>query len=222
MDSGLNDVRGRIALAAARVGRDPAEVALVVVTKGVPDAAVQAAYDAGVRDFGENRADTLVGRVPGLPGDIRWHFIGRLQGNKVRRVQPLVHLLHSLDRTELARYWAAAAARPPPVLVEVNVSGEGAKAGVAPGDVEALVATATGLGLEVRGLMTMAPLAADPEAARPHFAALRRLRDRIGPRFPALTELSMGMTDDFEVAVEEGATILRVGRAIFRSSPKED
>jgi len=86
----------------------------------------------------------------------------------------------------------------------------------------ALVATATGLGLEVRGLMTMAPLAADPEAARPHFAALRRLRDRIGPRFPALTELSMGMTDDFEVAVEEGATILRVGRAIFRSSPKED
>jgi pyridoxal phosphate enzyme (YggS family) len=218
MDSGLNDVRGRIALAAARVGRDPAEVALVVVSKGVPDAAVQAAYDAGVRDFGENRADTLVGRVPGLPGDVRWHFIGRLQGNKVRAA---LGLLHSLDRTELARYWAAAAG-PPPVLVEVNVSGEGTKAGVAPGDVEALVATATGLGLEVRGLMTMAPLAADPEAARPHFAALRRLRDRIGPRFPALTELSMGMTDDFEVAVEEGATILRVGRAIFRSSPKED
>lgn len=220
MDTGLSAVRGRIAAAAGRVGRDPAEVTLVGVCKGVPDAAVRAVYDAGLRDFGENRAAALVERAPMLPEDIRWHFIGRLQGNKVRRVCHLVHLLHSLDRVDLARYWAREAT-PPPVLVEVNVAGEAAKAGVASGEAEALVAAATDVGLEVRGLMTMAPLATDPEAARPHFAALRHLRDRIVLRHPTVTELSMGMTDDFEVAVEEGATILRVGRAIFRSSPKE-
>lgn len=220
MDTGLNEVRGRIAAAAARVGRDPAGVLLVAVCKGVPDAAVRAVYDAGIRDFGENRADALTGRAPGLPGDIRWHFIGRLQGNKVRRVRRLVHLLHSLDRVDLARYWAGEAA-PPPVLVEVNVAGEVAKAGAALDEAEVLVAAATDLGLEVRGLMTMAPLVTDPEAAQPYFAALRQLRDRIVLRYPTVTELSMGMTDDFEVAVQEGATILRVGRAIFRSSPKE-
>lgn len=220
MDTGLTGVRRRIAAAAARSGRDPGEVTLVAVSKGVPDAAVLAAYDAGHRDFGENRADALLQRAPRLPADIRWHFVGRLQGNKVRRVRPMVHLLHSLDRADLAGYWAGGVLAPP-VLVEVNVSGEAQKAGVAPDDAEALVAAATDLGLEVCGLMTMAPAVADPEAARPHFTALRLLRDRLSRKYPALAGLSMGMTDDFEVAVEEGATILRVGRAIFSSSPTE-
>jgi hypothetical protein len=181
---------------------------------------VLAVRAAGVRDFGENRADDLVARAPRLPGDIEWHYIGRLQGNKVARVRPLVSLLHSLDRPRLAGYWAREGA-PPPVLVEVNVSGEPQKAGVSPEGAAGLVAAALELGVEVRGLMTMAPRGAAGDAARAHFAALRRLRDRLREQFPGLTELSMGMTDDFEVAVEEGATILRVGRAIFQSSANE-
>lgn len=220
MASGLSEVLERVAAAARRSGRDPSAVTLVAVSKGVSDEAVREVYGLGVRDFGENRADDLVARRGRLPDDIRWHFIGRLQGNKVRRVSPCVHLLHSLDRPELAGYWARQPGAPP-VLLEVNVSGEAAKAGVASAGLEPLLDTALGMGLDVRGLMTMAPLADDPEAARPHFAALRTLRDRLRADHPGLTELSMGMTDDYEVAVEEGATILRVGRAIFRASPGE-
>jgi hypothetical protein len=124
-------------------------------------------------------------------------------------------LLHSLDRADLAGYWAKGPGLPPPVLVQVNVAGEPGKAGVPPGEAEALIAAATGLGLEVRGLMTIPPVGASAQAARPHFRALARLRAELQPRWPGLRELSMGMSDDFEVAVEEGATLLRVGRAIF-------
>lgn len=221
MAGGLNSVRERIAAAAERAGRDPAAVRLVVVTKDAPDAAVRHVHEAGERDFGENRAASLAERAAALPTDIRWHLIGRLQGNKVRRVRPLVHLLHSLDRTDLAGYWAAPGLPAPPVLVEVNVSGEPQKAGVSPEEAPELVAAAADRGLVVVGLMTVAPAAADPEAVRPHFAALRRLRDRLAADHPGLIELSMGMSDDFEVAIEEGATILRVGRAIFSSYPEE-
>ncbi|MBM3694465.1 MAG: YggS family pyridoxal phosphate-dependent enzyme [Actinobacteria bacterium] len=211
----LDEVRERIASAAARAGRDEARITLVAVTKGVPADLVRAAYAAGQRDFGENRADSLAARWGELPADARWHFIGRLQGNKVRLVRPVAALLHSLDRTDLAGYWAKGPGLPPPALVQVNVSGEGQKAGVAPAEVEALLAAAVHLGIEVPGLMTIPPAAADPEEARPHFRALADLRRSLATRWPGLSGLSMGMSDDFEVAVEEGATLLRVGRAIF-------
>jgi len=155
-----------------------------------------------------------------LPSEARWHFIGRLQGNKVRLVRPVACLLHSLDRAELAAYWAKGPGLPPPVLIQVNVSGEDSKAGTSPSQVEGLLAAVEGLGVEARGLMTIAPLGISPEAARPYFHALARLRQNLAARWPRLTELSMGMTDDFEVAVEEGATLLRVGRAIFGPFPE--
>lgn len=220
MVGGLTSIRSRVAAAAMRSGRDPSEVTLVVVGKEAALDDLWMVYAAGVRDFGENRADQLADRASLFPGDVRWHFIGRLQRNKVARVRPVVTLLHSLDRPQLIERWAGDGP-PPPALVQVNVSGEPQKGGVSPAEAAQLVEKARIAGIEVRGLMTMAPLDPDPEAARPHFAALRLLRDRLLPDLPGLTELSMGMSGDFEVAVEEGATILRVGRAIFRQSPKE-
>jgi uncharacterized pyridoxal phosphate-containing UPF0001 family protein len=135
-------------------------------------------------------------------------------------VRPVIHLLHSLDRVDLAGYWAKGPGLPPPVLVQVNVAAEAAKAGVLPGEAESLVETAAGLGLEVRGLMAIPPLPAGPEDSRPRFRELAALAGRLARRWPGLTELSMGMTEDFEVAVEEGATLLRVGRAIFGPLPE--
>lgn len=216
----LNEVRERIAAAADRVGRSPGEITLVAVSKTAGPAALRAAYDAGQRDFGENRASRLVEGAAMLPGDARWHFLGRLQGNKVARVRPVACLLHSLDRPDLAGYWVKGPGLPPPVLVQVNVAGEAGKGGVSPDQAEPLVATAAGLGIEVRGLMTIPPLPARPEDSRRHFRALAALRAELARRWPGLTELSMGMTEDFEVAVEEGATLLRVGRAIFGVSPE--
>jgi pyridoxal phosphate enzyme (YggS family) len=215
---GLNEILDRIAAAALRSGRDPAEITLVAVTKSAADEQVRAAYDAGHRDFGENRAKALVARAALLPIDARWHAIGRVQGNKVRKVRPVARLLHSLDRPDLARYWAGAEGPAPPVLVQVNVGREPQKAGAMPEAAPALVEMAIGLGLDVRGLMTIAPMTDDPEEARPCFRQLASLRDLIRVDHPDATELSMGMTDDFEVAVEEGATLLRVGRAIFGPS----
>lgn len=215
----LDEVRERLAAAAARVGRAESEVTLVAVSKSAGTDLLRAAYAAGQRDFAENRPAAFAARWGEVPGDARWHFIGRLQGNKVRVVRPGAHLLHSLDRADLAGYWAKGPGLPPPVLVQVNVSGEPAKAGVAPGEAEALVAAATGLGIEVRGLMTIPPLGASPAEARPWFRALAGLRRDLERRWPGLQELSMGMSDDFEAAVEEGATLLRVGRAIFGPFP---
>jgi pyridoxal phosphate enzyme (YggS family) len=217
----LTEIRRRVDAAARRSGRDPAEVTLVAVSKTADLEGLQSAYDAGHRDFGENRAAELAERVRLMPPDVRWHFVGRLQGNKVPRVRPVTHLLHSLDRAELARYWAKGRGLPPPVLVQVNVGREEQKAGVFPESAAELVEITLGLGLDVRGLMTMPPLAEDPEEARPWFRQMAVLRDRLVARWPQVRELSMGMTDDFEVAVEEGATILRVGRAIFGSTAAE-
>ena len=216
----LTEVRERVAAAAARVGRPPEGVRLVAVSKTALPVALRAAYDAGQRDFGENRASRLLEVVALLPGDARWHFLGRLQGNKVARVRPVTHLLHSLDRADLAGYWVKGPGLPPPVLIQVNVAGEAAKGGVRPGEAESLVEAAAGLGIEVRGLMTIPPLPAVPEDSRPHFRELAGLRARLAGRWPGLTELSMGMTEDFEVAVEEGATLLRIGRAIFGPFPE--
>jgi pyridoxal phosphate enzyme (YggS family) len=222
MASGLSDVLTRIAAAADRAGRDPGAITLVAVSKTATREGLRAAYDAGVRDFGENRADQLAERTTWLPPDARWHMVGRVQGNKVRLVRPVVSLLHSLDRPDLAGYWVKGPGMPPPVLVQVNIGRERQKGGVLPDAAGDLVEHAVDLGLEVTGLMAIPPVAADPEAVRPYFAALRELRDRISGRHPSIRHLSMGMTDDFEVAISEGATILRVGRAIFRPTTGEE
>ncbi len=216
----LDLVRERVSAAARRAGRPVEAVTLVAVSKTAGPAELRAAYDAGQRDFGENRAPALVERALAMPDDVDWHFVGRLQGNKARLVRPVACLLHSLDRLELAGYWAKGPGLPPPVLVQVNIAGEPQKAGVTPEEAGDLVAAAVDLGLEVRGLMTMPPQVDDPEAARHHFRALRALRERLSRRWPTMTELSMGMSDDFEVAIEEGATLLRVGRAIFGPFPE--
>ncbi len=214
----LTSVLERIATSARRSGRDPDGVTLVAVTKARTIEEILEAYRAGQRDFGENRAQELVAKAPHLPDDIRWHFIGHLQRNKVPAVRPRVALLHSLDSIRLARSWGAAAPAPP-VLIEVNIGEEPQKHGAAPEATAELLAAAVAAGLDVAGLMAIPPVTDDPEAARPYFRALAALSDGLrSPHLP-LPHLSMGMTDDFEIAVEEGATIVRVGRAIFGPRP---
>ena len=219
----LAEVRRRIAAAAARAGRDPAAVSLVAVTKDVAADVVAAAVAAGATDIGENRYQEAKSKIAALAGrPVRWHFIGHLQRNKVKYVVECFNIIHSLDSLELAveidrRAQATSGAGRVPVLVEVNVGGEATKFGVAPeGAVELVLKAAALPGLDVQGLMTIAPQAGDPEAARPHFRRLRLLAAAVpGAGGPVLRHLSMGMSDDFEVAVEEGATLVRVGRAIF-------
>jgi pyridoxal phosphate enzyme (YggS family) len=209
----LAEVRRRIADAARSAGRAPEEIDLVAVSKEVSADAVIAALAAGQRDFGENRAQELSAKVdrleasgPASSASPAWHFIGRLQRNKVKGIAPHVALWHSVDRaelgTEIARH--APGAR---VLVQVNVAGEDRKGGCPPGAVAPLVDALLDLGLAVDGLMTVPPLAGDP---RPHFAALRDLASRLG-----MPVLSMGMSGDFEAAIGEGSTLVRVGRAVF-------
>jgi hypothetical protein len=208
-------VSEQVAHAADRAGRDPDEVTLVVVSKNREVSRIRDLYDQGVRDFGENRAQELAGKVALLPSDIRWHFVGPLQTNKVKLVRPSVHLLHSMDREKLARFWIRNAPSPAAALAQVNIGCEPQKKGVAPDRIEDVVEGFLERGVKLRGLMAMAPRVDSPELARPYFRRLRRLSERIRERHPALTELSMGMTEDFQVAVEEGATMVRVGRAIF-------
>jgi pyridoxal phosphate enzyme (YggS family) len=222
IEDNLSSVRARIAAACGRAGRDPAGVTLVAVSKTVPAERVRVAYDLGVRDFGENRVEEGVPKQAGLPGDIRWHMIGHVQSRKAREAAEHFCLVHSVDSLKLAQRLAreaGAAGRELPILLEINVAGEEAKYGYTPGaaffdEVAQILALPA---LRVRGLMTMAPIVPDPQQARAVFAGLRALRGELVRRFPQVDwpELSMGMTDDFEVAIEEGATIVRVGRAIF-------
>jgi len=215
-------VRARIADAAARAHRRPEEVLLVGVTKTVPLDRIREAVACGLRALGENRVQEARQKVPELPG-VSWHLIGSLQRNKVKEALRLFQVIHSVDSfalaEEISRRAAADGGRgPAEVLIEVHISGEPEKRGVAPEDAADLVRRAAGLpGVRVRGLMAMAPLVDRAEEARPFFRRLRELRDRIGDAHPglALSELSMGMTNDFEVAVEEGATMVRIGRALF-------
>ena len=223
----LADVRTRIGAAAERSGRRPDDVLLVAVSKTHPIEDIVAAMAAGQRDFGENRLEELwtkVEQARSLHLDaIRWHMIGNIQSRKTRdAVGPFV-LIHSIDRAKIAARLsrdAEAAGNVMKVLVEVNVSGEASKHGFTPDE---LLAQAGELlaqpGIDVAGLMTMAPYEAEPEATRPVFRALRSLRERLADAYPAgdWNELSMGMTNDFEVAIEEGATIVRIGSAIFGS-----
>ncbi len=214
----LEIVRARIGAAAHRARRDPATIRLVLASKTQPSAAIRAAADAGVRDFGENYVQEAIAKRAELADltDIRWHLIGHLQTNKARIAAGAFALIHSVDSVRLAE--ALARAQPSPrvhALIEVNLGAEASKTGVAPDGVAAILDAAAEK-IEIDGLMTIPPPATSAEATRPYFAQLRELRDRLATRSGvALSELSMGMTDDFEVAIEEGATIVRVGRAVF-------
>jgi hypothetical protein len=209
-------VRLQIADACRRAGRSPEAVTIVAVSKGFPAEAVREAFSAGLSQFGENRVQEAQAKLPllaGLAPRPTWHMVGHLQTNKVKTALGLFDIIQSVDSLHLAQEISRRAPQSVrvPVLLEVNVAGEAAKYGFTPEELPARAEEVRALpGLEVRGLMTVAPMAADPEAARPVFRRLRELGDSLG-----LAELSMGMTDDFEVAVEEGATIVRIGRAIF-------
>jgi PLP dependent protein len=215
----IGEVRGRIAAAARRAGRDPAEVLLVAVSKSFSAGACLEALSYGITDLGENRAQELRDKMALLEGRGRWHFVGPLQTNKVRVVAGSVVLIHSVDRVTLARAIARRVEQletMQDVLIEVNVSGEEAKHGVGPRGAIRLAHEAARLdGVSVKGLMTVPPLPTQPEDSRAHYRRLSALRDELSDVVPGATELSMGMTRDFEVAVEEGATIVRVGEAIF-------
>jgi pyridoxal phosphate enzyme (YggS family) len=231
LEANLRSVQERIATAAKRAGREPAEITLVAVTKTQPPEVIRAAYELGVRHFGENRVEEAEAKVDKLPVDITWHMIGHIQSRKAKRVIPLFQIVHSVDSVKLARRLdrlSVEGDEPLPVLLECNVSGEASKYGFDASKwdedeaeqkalqnvVKEVVALPR---LRVQGLMTMAPIVAESEQARPVFVRLRALRDHLATIFPQAGwhALSMGMTDDFEVAIEEGATLVRVGRAIF-------
>ena len=211
----IASVRERIAQACARVGRDPATVTLVAVTKGVPAERIREAVALGLTELGENRVQEARAKRQALGTlPVRWHLIGHLQRNKAKPAAELFDTVHSVDSSALvgALDEAAADARPLEVFVQVNVSGEATKHGCRPEEAAALVqAVRQSTRLRLRGFMTMAPFTSDPERARPHFRRLRRLRDDIAQD----SSLSMGMSQDFEVAIEEGADVVRIGTAIF-------
>ena len=217
----LDEIRGRIAAAAARSGRPAGGVTLVGVTKTVAVEVVQAAVALGLADLGESRVQEAQAKIQAVGRDrARWHLIGHLQRNKAGRAVELFDRVHGLDDADLAgalSRHAVSSGRSLPVLVEVNVSGEATKFGVAPEDLEPLLERIVALpGLRLDGLMTVGALVERAAAARTGFARLRALRDRAERRLGlALPELSMGMSGDFEVAVEEGSTMVRVGSAIF-------
>lgn len=198
--------------AAGRVGRDPDEIELVAVSKRQPAERLRAAYDAGHRVFGENRAQELVEHVGWLPADVEWHMVGHLQRNKVKSVGPVVSMLHSLDSVRLARAWAPTGV---PAHIQVDLAGEEQKSGVEPGGLRPLLRSCEDLGVTVVGLMILPPFGEDPEASRTWFRDLRLLRDEIVGEHPGVRGLSMGMSHDFEVAIEEGSTAIRLGTTIF-------
>ncbi len=208
-------VMERVHRAAGRAGRDPDDITVVAVSKTMSVDDISRVYDQGHRDFGENRAQEMADKAPLLPDDIRWHFVGALQSNKARTIRSRTSLLHSMDRRSLARAWLKGQGLPPPVLAQVNVGEESQKSGVAPDELEDALGWMTDMGLEVRGLMSIPPIPESPSDSRPYFELLRQLRDSAVASYPDVTGLSMGMTDDFEVAIEEDASIIRVGRAIF-------
>lgn len=213
-------VRARIAAACARVGRSPGEVRLVAASKTQPPEAIRRALEAGVTDFAENYTKELTRKAPAVPG-ARWHFIGRLQTGTVRHVADLAAVVHTLEPGEaLERLARRAASKGRVVDGLIQVDETGSRQGVGPAEVAGFARALRGLGsIRLVGLMAMPPPTRDPEGARPHFARLRALRDRLREEHPDLRELSMGMSADFEIAVEEGATMVRVGTALFGERP---
>jgi pyridoxal phosphate enzyme (YggS family) len=218
----LQAVEARLAAACARAGRRREEVTLVAVTKTIPAEVAAALANLGVLDLGENRPQELWHKAAALPPGVRWHLVGHLQRNKIERTLPLVHLLHSVDSMRLLAALEAEAAkhdRTVPVLLEINASREASKHGFAPEELPALVPDLQRLQrVRILGLMTMAAYEEDPEQCRPTFAEVRRLRDLLRSQLPPphqVEQLSMGMSNDFEVAVEEGATFVRLGTVLF-------
>jgi hypothetical protein len=224
LQSRYEAIRERIRQAAARVNRDPSEITLIAVTKTLPEGAVRAAFDIGIRDFGENRVQELIAKKQAL-SDIstRWHLIGHLQSNKVRQVYREVVLIHSLDSLHLAeRIDELASQDGPPVevLLQLNTSGESTKFGVPPEEARPLAEKIVRLpSLRLRGLMTLGPLTEEERAIRESFRLLRMSRDSILDLLTPDAILSMGMSGDFEIAIEEGATHVRVGTALFGRRP---
>ncbi|MCL0081830.1 YggS family pyridoxal phosphate-dependent enzyme [Dehalococcoidia bacterium] len=214
IERNIQEVTRRIALACKRAGRSPEEVTLVAVTKTIGPAAIRAAFQAGLRHFGENRvqeAKPKLGELENIRTQCTWHMVGHLQTNKAKTAGALFDIIQSVDSVRLAEFLSRHAQKTIPILLEVNIAGEASKSGFSTGEVFSAMKEIERMSkLEIKGLMTIAPLASDPEEVRPVFRRLRELRNSMG-----LEHLSMGMTDDFEVAIEEGSTMVRIGRAIF-------
>jgi PLP dependent protein len=220
IEENLARVREQIAVAAARAGRVKEEIELVAVSKTHPVEKVQAAFEAGQTLFGESRVQEARAKIPLLPSRLRWHFIGHLQKNKIRHALPLFELFHGIDSLAVAQDMHRIAEEEgmhPRVLLEINLAGEASKHGFAPEELQRDLEPTLSLGrLTVEGLMTIPPLAPEAEASRHYFVALRELRDKLETEFNVrLPQLSMGMSGDFPIAIEEGATLVRVGTAIF-------
>jgi pyridoxal phosphate enzyme (YggS family) len=218
----LAQVRSNIAQAAERVGRSSADIALIAVSKTVPIEALKIAYNLGVTDFGENRVQDALPKISEFrPRNMRWHMIGHLQSNKITKVVGAFDMVQSVDRLHLAETLSRHAeehGKRLPVLLQVNISGEKSKEGMTPTDAPLLARQVAALAaIDVQGLMTIAPLVENPEEVRPVFRGLRDLLERLRQEVPdcAWQHLSMGMTDDYRIAIEEGATMVRIGRAIF-------
>ncbi|NBK93276.1 YggS family pyridoxal phosphate-dependent enzyme [bacterium 1XD21-13] len=218
----LAEVEKRVCAACERAGRDRSEVTLIAVSKTKPVSMIEELLPAGMRDFGENKVQELCEKYEELPKDIRWHLIGHLQRNKVKQVVGKACLIHSVDSLRLAQAISAEAVKrgcTVPVLIEVNVAGEESKFGVSLEETEGLIREIAKLpAVSVQGLMTIAPFVTDPEENRSHFAKLKKLcvdLKRKNIDNVTMNVLSMGMTGDYEVAIEEGATMIRVGTGIF-------
>jgi len=218
----INKIMQKIAAAAKRCNRSPDTVKLLAVTKTVPPQIIEQAIGAGLKAFGENYVQEAREKIARIQERVQWHMIGHLQTNKAKYVVNLFDYIHSVDRLELAREIdrrAEMAGRQINILIEVNISGESSKSGIRASEAIELIKNVSMMrNLSVRGLMTMAPYSDNPENSRPYFAALKDLQQKIiqeGIAGIQMDELSMGMTDDFEVAIEEGATMVRIGRAIF-------
>jgi len=218
----LRTVKSRIKAAALRCGRQPEDIRLVAVSKNVPAERIRDAVSAGATILGENYIQEAREKIALIGIEVEWHFIGHLQSNKAKFAAELFSMIHSVDRMSLAEELNKEAGKGNkilPVLIQVNISGEETKSGIDPSGTRQLVQQAALLShLSVQGLMTMPPWFEDPEEARPYFRALRKLRDGLAAeKIPnvSLTHLSMGMSGDFEVAIEEGATLVRIGTAIF-------
>jgi pyridoxal phosphate enzyme (YggS family) len=216
----LQRVRNQIADAATKSRRSAGDVQLVAITKTNPAEKVREAIEAGQTLFGESRVQEARAKVPDLPSTARWHFVGHLQKNKIRHALPLFEMFHSIDSLALAQEMNRIAGEEglhPRVLLEINVAGEGSKFGFAPDKLRQQMEQLLELpGLSILGLMTIPPLSEEADASRKYFVQLRELRDRLEPEFRVdLSQLSMGMTNDFPIAIEEGATLVRVGTAVF-------
>ena len=214
IEQNVSDLQQRIASACAGAGRSPDEVTLVAVSKTVQADAIEAAFSAGIRDFGESRvqeARTKIEQLQRLKPDINWHMVGHLQTNKAKTAAAIFDIIHSVDSLKLAEALNNCSPKRLPILIQVNVSAEATKGGFMLSEVQETMKQMRRLpNLDIQGLMTIAPWVDNAEEVRPVFRRLSQLRDALG-----LKHLSMGMSDDFEVAIEEGATLVRIGRAIF-------